>query len=70
MDSVERTRWKPILITLLCSGALAITCCSDGPLIRGPQEVPLLILGAISAGVFVLQLLVAFVRLLIDAFRK
>jgi hypothetical protein len=62
------TQWKPIFITLACSGLIGFACCASGSPAR--NSVPLLIIGAIALIVFVLQALVAIVRLAIDVIRK
>jgi len=65
---MRETQWKPIFVTLLCSGLIALACCAPASPAR--NSVPLLITGAIATTVFVLQGLVAIVRLVVDAIRK
>ncbi len=71
MTAAGKTNWKPIFITLLCTALIALSCCWGGlSLVRGGLQVPLLIIGALSAFVFLVQLLVAFISLVLDAIRK
>jgi hypothetical protein len=68
--TTDRSHWKPIFITLLSAAVTALACCWAGGVVRGSLELPLLLLGALASVVFFVQLLVAFIRLVIDFVRK
>jgi hypothetical protein len=68
-----RSPWRPIGITLLATLTIAITFCGGGASLDGREFGAiagiLVALGTVSALVFLVTLLVAFILLLVDLFR-
>jgi hypothetical protein len=69
-QSQRAAKWKAMAITLAGAAVLGFTCCFSGLAARTPVETFVLLLGAVAWLVFLLQLVVAVVRLVLALVRK